>query len=416
MALTGIREACSPTIPSIMGPTSEPLRAPDRSAQLAKLGDLAAEAGLHRVSMLAWRDLADPEAGGSEVHASTIAKLWGEAGIEVTMRTSFAAGHPQVSWRDGYRVIRKAGRYMIFPRGAFSEMMGWHGGRDGLVEIWNGMPWFSPVWAGRPRICFLHHHHAEMWDMTLPPRLARLGRLVESRIAPPFYRRTPIVTLSHSSKRELIEEMGFKERRITVVPPGIEPRFTPGGEKSARPLVVAAGRLVPVKRYDSLIDVLVETKRRHPELEAVIVGEGYTRADLEAQRREAGAEDWIHLPGRIEDEELLSLYRRAWVVVGAAAREGWGMTLTEAAACGTPAVATRIAGHLDAVVPDRSGLLVGGRDEFVSALDAVLRDAALRDRLAVGALEHATRFTWEATALGTLEVLAADARRRTRHR
>jgi len=397
-----------------MEPAAEPSRAPlsDRATQIAKLGDLAAEARLRRVSMLAWRDLDDPEAGGSEVHASTVAKLWGEAGIEVTMRTSYAAGHPQISWRDGYRVIRKAGRYMIFPRGAFSEWMGWHGARDGLVEIWNGMPWFSPVWAAGPRICFLHHHHAEMWDMTLPPRMARMGRLLESRVAPPFYRRTPIVTLSHSSKRELIDEMGFKAKRITVVPPGVDPRFSPAGEKSPTPLIVAAGRLVPVKRYDYLIEVLVELKRRHPELEAVIVGEGYKREDLEAQRHEAGAEDWIHLPGRIEDDELLSLYRRAWVVAGAAAREGWGMTLTEAAACGTPSVATRIAGHLDAVAPDHSGMLIEDRDEFVAALDAVLRDERLRSRLSTGALEHAARFTWEATALGTLEVLAADAIRR----
>ncbi len=140
-----------------------------------KLSDIASEAGLQRVSMLAWRDLDDPEAGGSEVHASTVARLWGEAGIEVTMRTSFAPGRPQVSWRDGYRVIRKAGRYMVFPRAAFSEMMGWHGGRDGLVEIWNGMPFFSPLWARTPHITFLHHVHAEMWDMTLPPNLARPG-------------------------------------------------------------------------------------------------------------------------------------------------------------------------------------------------------------------------------------------------
>jgi glycosyltransferase involved in cell wall biosynthesis len=292
--------------------------------------------------------------------------------------------------------------------------MGWHGARDGLVEIWNGMPWFSPVWASGPRVCFLHHHHAEMWDMTLPPRLARMGRTLESRIAPPFYRRTPIVTLSESSKRELIEEMGFKAKRITVVPPGIDARFTPAGEKSPTPLVVAAGRLVPVKRYDHLIDVLVEVKQRHPNLEAVIVGEGYERERLETQRHQAGAEGWIHLPGRISDDELLDLYRRAWVLAGAAAREGWGMTMTEAAACGTPAVATRIAGHLDAVAPDRSGLLVDGREEFVGALDAVLRDDGLRNRLAAGALDHASRFTWEATALGTLEVLAAAARRRPR--
>ena len=67
------------------------------------------------------------------------------------MRTSYAAGHPRRSrWRDGYRVIRKAGRYLVFPRAAFSEMMGWHGASDGLVEIWNGMPFFSPLWAQPP--------------------------------------------------------------------------------------------------------------------------------------------------------------------------------------------------------------------------------------------------------------------------
>ena len=49
-------------------------------------------------------------------------------------------------------------------------MMGWHGGRDGLVEIWNGMPFFSPLWARTPHVTWLHHVHAEMWDMTLPPQ------------------------------------------------------------------------------------------------------------------------------------------------------------------------------------------------------------------------------------------------------
>jgi glycosyltransferase involved in cell wall biosynthesis len=393
-------------------PRSSSSRPPDFSEEIAKIGDLAAHAGIRRVSMLAWRDLDDPEAGGSEVHASTVASLWGQAGIEVTMRTSFAAGHPQISWRDGYRVIRKAGRYMVFPRAAFSELMRWHGDRDGLVEIWNGMPFFSPVWASGPRNVWLHHLHAEMWQMTLPPRLAALGSTLEARIAPPLYRRTPIVTLSTSSKRELVEELKFKPKRVTVVPPGVDPRFSPGGAKSPTPLVVAAGRLVPVKQFDELIEVLIRTKQRHPELGAVIVGEGYRREELEAQLRETGAERWIRLAGHVSDDELLDLYRKAWVLGSAAAREGWGMTITEAAACGTPAVATRIAGHLDAVVDGHTGLLVDRRDDFVDALDRMLRDRALREHMSRAAQEHAARFNWGATARGTLEVLAADAIRR----
>lgn len=382
------------------------------ATDISKLGDLAAEAGIRRVAMLAWRDLDDPEAGGSEVHASTVARLWGEAGIEVTMRTSFVAGQPQMSWRHGYRVIRKAGRYMVFPRAAFSELMGWHGGRDGLVEIWNGMPFMSPLWARTPHVTWLHHVHDEMWDMTLPPRLAALGKLVELRLAPPMYRRTPIVTLSESSRRELVEDLHFRPALVHVVPPGIDPRFRPGGDPSPRPLVVAVGRLVPVKRFDLLIDVLARLKVVHPELQAVIVGEGYCREQLEGRLHELGAAAWIRLPGRVTDDELVDLYQRAWVVAGASAREGWGMTLTEAAACGTPGVATRIAGHADAVVDGRTGLLTDGTEELVGALDLVLRDPVRRDQLGAAALERARGLTWAATARGTLEVLAAEALRR----
>ncbi|MFI5053278.1 MAG: glycosyltransferase family 4 protein [Acidimicrobiia bacterium] len=387
----------------------ESWRAPDHVLDVAKLGDIAAVAGLQRVSMLAWRDLDDPEAGGSELHAANVAARWAEAGIEVTMRTSFAAGHPQVSWRDGYRVIRKAGRYLVFPRAAFSEMMGWHGGRDGLVEIWNGMPFFSPLWSRTAHVTWLHHVHAEMWRMTLPTRLAAFGNFVESRVAPPIYHRTPIVTLSESSKRELVHDLGFAPERVSVVPPGIDPQYTPGGTKSPTPLVVAVGRLVPVKQFDLLVDALVRLKDDHPALQAVVVGEGYRREELESQIHAARAEGWISLPGRIEERDKVDLYRRAWVLASASAREGWGMTITEAAACGTPAVATNVAGHSDAVVDGVTGLLADGPDELRGALDSVLRDDGLRARLGTAALEHAVRYTWAATARGTLEVLAAAA-------
>jgi len=381
---------------------------------VAKLGDIAASAGLRRVAILAWRDLDDPEAGGSELHASKVAALWGRAGIEVTMRTSHAPGHPQVSWRDGYRVIRKAGRYLVFPRAAFSEMMGWHGASDGLVEIWNGMPFFSPLWARRPRVAWLHHVHDTMWDMTLPPRLARLGRTIEFRVAPPIYRRTPIVTLSESSKRELVDRLHFRPARVTVVPPGVDPRFSPGGPKSAVPLVAAVGRLVPVKRFDLLIDALADLKARVPDVRAVIAGEGYAREALQAQVRALGADEWIALPGQVDDRTLLDLYRRAWVLASASAHEGWGMTITEAAACATPAVATRIAGHADAVVDGVTGLLVERPGELARALERVVTDSGLRERLARAAQERAASFTWEATARGTLEVLAAEAMRHRR--
>ncbi len=391
-------------------------RATPSESFVRKLGDVAAAAHLRRIHLLAWRDLDDPEAGGSEIHAHQIASIWAAAGLDITLRTSFASGHPRLGRRSGYRVVRKAGRYMVFPRAALGEMTRRYGRADGLVEIWNGMPFFSPLWTTGPRVIFLHHLHAEMWDMTLPPHLARLGRFIEARLAPPLYRKETVVTLSETSKQELVHDMGFAADRVRVVAPGVDTRFTPGGERSAVPLVVAVGRLVPVKRFHLLVDALAAVKARVPELQAVIVGEGYEREAIESEIGAMGADDWIQLVGRVDDDELIDLYRRAWVLASTSAREGWGMTITEAAACGTPAVATDIAGHRDAVRDGASGLLVDANDDFASALEQVLTDEALRVRLSAGAIARAAECTWEATAMGTLEALASDARRRRRRR
>ena len=378
------------------------------------IAGLASAAGLRRVHVVAWRDLDDPEAGGSELHAHEVVRRWAAGGLDVTLRTSVVVGQPKRIVRDGYRVVRKTGRYLVFARSAVSGFLGRDGARDAVVEIWNGMPFFSPLWARAPRIVFLHHVHDEMWDMVIKPRaLARAGRAVEFRLAPPLYRNVPIVTLSESSKREIVELLGLPPDNITVVPPGIDPRFTPGTEtKTAHPLVVAVGRLVPVKRFHLLIDALARLKDRHPTLEAVVVGEGYERAFLERRIKERGGHGWIHLPGRLEDDELLTLYRRAWVLASSSAREGWGMTITEAAACGTPAVVTRIGGHEDAVVEDETGLLADDLDGLVRGLDVVLGDEAERKRLTKGALDRASQLTWDATARGTFEVLADEAVRR----
>ena len=115
------------------------------------------------------------------------------------------------------------------------------------------------------------------------------------------------------------------------------------------------------------------------------------------------------MPGFVEDAELVSWYQRAWVVASASLREGWGMTLTEAAACGTPSVCTNIAGHRDAVSPGRSGILVDDLSSISTGLIEVLTDDGLRNQLQDGALLWAQRFSWDATAAIALEQLTHSA-------
>jgi len=373
----------------------------------------ALEAGIRRVDIVAWRDLDDAEAGGSELHAHEILSRWADGGIDVRLWTSRVDGAAREISRSGYTVSRRAGRYAVFPRTAVAGMRRKIGTGDALVEIWNGMPFFSPLWSRTPRIVFVHHVHGEMWDMVLSPKLAGIGRTLESRIAPPFYRHSQIVTLSDSAKVDLVTKLHHPADRVTVVPPGVDSWFSPAGPLNHAPLVIAVGRLVPVKRFDRYIEAMIELKLEHPDLEAMIIGEGYERPALESLIAAANAGEWLTLPGRLPEGALIDAYRRAWVVSSTSSHEGWGMTLTEAAACGTPAVATRIAGHEDAVIDNESGFLVSTIHELVEATGSILSNPMLRRRLSQGALRRTADMTWERTAEVALQTLAAQV---TRHR
>ena len=254
----------------------------DPAEQRDALEAAVAASSIRRVRIVAWRDLEDPEAGGSELHADRVAAHWAAAGLDVELRTSMVAGEARETTRNGYRVVRWGGRYQVFPQVA-SEAYRFRARRpDAVVDVWNGMPFFSPVWFHGPRLAVLHHVHSEMWRMTLKPAFAAVGDAIERHLAPLLYRTTPVATLSASSRDEIIERLGLPARHVHVVEPGVEPRYAPGGRRSTEPLVVAVGRLVPVKRYDVLIRALAEARASVPNLRAVVVGEGYERPRPEA--------------------------------------------------------------------------------------------------------------------------------------
>jgi len=368
--------------------------------------------GIHRVHVLAWRDLDDVDAGGSEIHADEVMWRWAELGLDVLHRTSFAEGLPHEADRNGYRVVRRGSRYSVFARTVAAEVSRRMGPYDALVEIWNGVPWFSPVWCRRPRLTVLHHVHGPMWDQMLPGPLGPLGRFVETRVAPPFYRRGLTITGAESSREELIE-IGFRPERVVSVPYGVHARFRPGGERTSHPSVVAVGRLAPVKRFDRVIRAVIEARRTVPDLTLTIVGRGPLYDDLRRQIDSVGADAFVRLAGRIDDDELIGLYRSSWLVVSGSIAEGWGLSLTEGAGCGTPALATDIRGHRNSVLDGETGVLVEP-DRLGAALAELLTDRSRLDRLAAGARRWGASLSWERSVLGLTAGLHAEVLRSQR--
>jgi glycosyltransferase involved in cell wall biosynthesis len=328
----------------------------------------------------------------------------------VTMRTSRAQGEMRHAERDGYRVVRKSGRYGVFPAAAFESLARVQHRYDAVFEAWNGIPFLTPLWFRGPRLAIVHHVHKSMWPEVFHPALAHLGWFIEGNVAPRHYQSTPLLTPSASSRRDLVDLLGLPLAHIDIAAPGIDHRFRPAPVKSARPLVLTVGRLTPTKNVGEMIHTMVAVRERQPDVEFLIVGDGYERANLQQIVDDLDVRSWIRFTGKIPFRELVSLYQEAWAVVSASTAEGWGMALTEAAACGTPAVVSDISGHRDSVVDGVTGFLASDPADHADKLVAVLGDAELRDRLAAAAQQRAAQFTWENTALTAFRALARQLR------
>ena len=383
---------------------------PRRMADLAR--DIASR-GFTHIDTFAWRDLDDPDAGGSEVHADHVFRRIVSSGISITHRTS-SKSTPRMFRRNGYSIIQRGSRYGVFPRIIFRNLLRRRPNSSIIVEIWNGVPWFARLWARAPRVTIMHHIHEDMWRDSLPRILAPFGRLLETKLAPPFYKDSPLITLAHSTRRELIDR-GFHPERVHVAQPGIDESFfvdSPGGvDRLQNPLLVAVGRLAPVKRFDLLVATFARIQQFRPGARLVIIGDGPEADNLAQLVRDLGLTECVTLAGRVSREELVATYRDAALLVSMSHSEGWGMTITEAAASGTPCVVTNNVGHRGAVIDGETGLLVSDDDMFANRVNDLLEDGALWNRMAAQSFAHAKTFSWDLCAEQILTVIANEVRR-----
>jgi len=388
---------------------------PDATAagqlELQASADRLRRLGINRIESFAWRDLDDAEAGGSELHADEIFSRWAGVGIDVVHRTSTRSA--RAFDRNGYVVVQKGGRFDVFARVIAGQMcrrlMRRRRPSTATLEIWNGVPWFSPLWAPQGRVVWMHHVHRDMWADVLPEPLAGVGRFLETRIAPVFYKRSTFATLSESSADQ-IEQIGIDRSQLTVIPPGVHERYTSDEtERSLVPEVVIVGRFAPVKRQRLALAALAFARTQVPSLRVRLIGDGPDRPQIEAWIDEHRAQDWVTLSGRVTDDELVGAYRSAWLVVSASHAEGWGMSLTEGAACGTPCVATDIAGHRGAAVDGVTGRLVADIADLGPVVADLLGQHELRSEMARAATDHAAGLSWTAVAARQLDLFCAAA-------
>src|SRR5262249_21757029 len=135
-----------------------------------------------------------------------------------------------------------------------------------------------------------------------------------------------------------------------------------------------------------------------PGARLLIVGRGDAVPSLQERARQLGLDDAVEFRGFVDEAEKVALYRAARVFVNPSEKEGWGLTVIEANACGTPVVASDSPGLRDSVRQDETGFLVphGDVGAFADAVIRVLRDDDTWRRLRTGAIEWAEQFRWDA--------------------
>jgi glycosyltransferase involved in cell wall biosynthesis len=354
------------------------------------------------VVILSWRDLAHPQAGGSEVLLDRMARGLMDHGHEVTM----VCGGP-VEPRP-YRVVENGGRYTQYLRAPFAARRA-VAHADVVVDVENGIPFFAPMWERRPTLCMVHHVHRDQWRQHFPRPVAKVGWTLEQFGLKRAHRRSTFLTVSDSTAQSL-EEMGVDGDRIRVARIGIQvPESLP--TKSEEPLFVVLSRLVPHKRIELILEAWKEV-RPHTGGRLAIIGDGPQRELLESQ-----APEGVEFCGYVDEDRKHELLSSAWLLLHAAHHEGWGIAIIEAAARNTPAIAFDAPGVRDAIVQNTTGVLVTNVHEMSEAWRRLAADPKRRHALARAARKRARTFTWAGTIdtlCSTLESVARQSPRGSR--
>lgn len=313
----------------------------------------------------------------------------------------------------GVRILRMGNRYTVYLLAAWYLV--WHGRHyDVVVDVSNGVPFFSALFTSTPTVLFVHHVHLDQWQVEFPLPAARFGRFIERWVVPLVYRHSSVIAVSDSTRADL-EALGFRRDAITVILNGLDlpvssdaPNLLPG------PRVLYLGRLKRYKRLEVLIRAVTELNVAGGNLHLDLAGDGDARPGLEALVKMLRAEDQVTFYGFVDDATRVRLYASATVFATASQHEGWGLSVIEANAFGCPAVAYNVPGLRDAIQDGVTGLLAEDYSDFKDALLQLTTDHQLRGKLGQAAEEWASTCNWDTAARDSLELLRRVAHNRRR--
>lgn len=349
-----------------------------------------------RIVFVSWRDLAHPQAGGSEVVVDHLAQGLTDRGHDVLL----LAGRPISA--HGYAVRSTGGTFGQY-LGAPWQFLRHRTRADVVVDVENGIPFFAPWWQRQPVVCLVHHVHTEQWAMQFSAPVAAIGRWIEASMMPRAYRGSQFVAVSASTATSL-EALGVPRTRITVIEMGLN-RVQASGERSTTPRFLVLGRLVPHKRVEIALRVWPRV-RAATGGELRIVGDG-----PELDRLRPMATPGVTFTGAVSEERKGEELCAAWLLLHPAHHEGWGTVVMEAATVGVPTIGFDVPGVRDSVADGITGVLVPDDESaFADAWISLATDADRRRTMAEAARDRAAGFTW-ARAVDTFATVLESTRR-----
>lgn len=353
-----------------------------------------------KILFFSWRDINHPWAGGSEVNTQEIAKRWVSQGHQVGILCSHYPKRRASSDRDridGIEIYRVGGRFSIYLLAPIYYLLNLRNKYDIIIDVENGIPFFTPLFCLKPKCCLVHHIHRAVFFVEMKFPFNVLGFLLETKLMPLVYRWTPFVTVSHNTEDE-VHSLGIKNT-LDIIYNGVDHSlYKAGKDKYKNPTIIYLGRLRRYKRIDILFNILERIVKKNPNIKLIIAGDGEDRKRLVVLSKRKGLNGHIEMMGFVNQDKKIELLQKSWLFISPSSMEGWGVSVIEANACGTPALAFKVPGLSESIIDGYSGFLADNQQEMETKIEDLLSNTQLRNRMAENALKRAAEFDWRKSA------------------